>query len=158
MTLPELRLSEKDREQAAAWVSVGWDDYIDRLESDALAAHAYKVACETLEAEVERLRAALAQSELPCIYCTLPKEDWHKCRHGFPGCSRGDDAMGCPELGASMRAEAAEARNAALVKVLEEAAGRLHWAAMANPGVSCAEGKALVLSWAEDARTALGDA
>jgi len=46
-----------------------------------------------------RLRAALAQSELPCVYCTLPKERWSECIHGFPGCDRGDDAVGCPHLG-----------------------------------------------------------
>lgn len=66
-----------------------------------------------IEAENTRLRAALANSELPCAYCSLPKDEWNKCESGFPGCARGDDAMGCPELGASMRAEAAEAKLAA---------------------------------------------
>jgi hypothetical protein len=50
-----------------------------------------------------RLRAALAMSDQPCVYCSLSKEDWGKCANGFPGCDRGDDAMGCPELGAAMR-------------------------------------------------------
>lgn len=55
-----------------------------------------------LEAEVERLRAALAQSDSPCAYCTLPADRWAECTHGFPGCARADDAMGCPELGARL--------------------------------------------------------
>ena len=59
---------------------------------------------DATEGENTRLRAALANSDQPCIYCTLSKEDWAKCEHGFPGCSRADDAMGCPELGASLEA------------------------------------------------------
>lgn len=58
-----------------------------------------------LEAEITRLRAALAMSEGPCIYCSLPRERWAECSHGFPGCSRGDDAVGCPELGARLELE-----------------------------------------------------
>lgn len=61
-----------------------------------------------LEGENTRLRAALAQSPGACVYCSLPAEDWAKCAHGFPGCSRADDAMGCPELGASMRLDFAD--------------------------------------------------
>lgn len=55
------------------------------------------------DAENIRLRAALAHSKSPCVYCSLPAEDWAKCQSGFPGCDRADDAMGCPELGASMQ-------------------------------------------------------
>ena len=64
-----------------------------------------------LQAENTRLRAAMAQSELPCVYCSLPRDEWAKCPVGFPGCARGDDAMGCPELGARLRAEQLEAEN-----------------------------------------------
>lgn len=53
-----------------------------------------------------RLRAALAQGPGNCVYCSLSKEDWAKCQSGFPGCARGDDAMGCPELGARQEAGA----------------------------------------------------
>lgn len=60
---------------------------------------------EEIREENTRLRAALAQSPGACIYCQLSKEDWAKCQHGFPGCDRGDDAMGCPELGARMQLE-----------------------------------------------------
>ena len=60
---------------------------------------------ESLEEENTRLRAALAQSESPCVYCSLPKDEWAKCQSGFPNCSRADDAMGCPYLGASMEVE-----------------------------------------------------
>ncbi len=41
-------------------------------------------ALEGLAAENARLRAALAQSELPCVYCSLPREEWAKCSSGFP--------------------------------------------------------------------------
>lgn len=57
-------------------------------------------------AENERLRAALAMSDRPCIYCSLPVDEWAKCTSGFPGCARGDDATGCPHLGASLEADA----------------------------------------------------
>jgi hypothetical protein len=50
--------------------------------------------------ENTRLRAALANSELPCVYCTLPAGEIAKCASGFPGCARADDATGCPHLGA----------------------------------------------------------
>ena len=50
--------------------------------------------------ENTRLRAALANSPGACHYCQLPKDEWSKCRSGFPGCARADDAFGCPELGA----------------------------------------------------------
>lgn len=52
--------------------------------------------------ENTRLRAALAQSPGACHYCQLPKEQWSLCKSGFPGCSRLDYAMGCPEYAASM--------------------------------------------------------
>jgi multidrug efflux pump subunit AcrA (membrane-fusion protein) len=62
-----------------------------------------------LRAENDRLRAALANSQSPCVYCSLPKEQWAECKSGFPGCGRSDDAMGCPELGASLEADALRA-------------------------------------------------
>ena len=62
-----------------------------------------------VQAENVRLRAALAQSELPCVYCSLPRDEWTKCPVGFPGCARGDDAVGCPELGARGKVEELEA-------------------------------------------------
>lgn len=80
----------------------------------------WKARAEAAEAENIRLRAALAQSELPCVYCALPADEWTRCEHGFPGCGRADDAMGCPELGNRMRLVEAEAR----VKELE---GALEW-------------------------------
>ena len=67
------------------------------------------------EAENTRLRAALANSQSPCVYCSLPADEWAKCQSGFPGCARADDAMGCPHLWSSLenidlRAALAEAR------------------------------------------------
>lgn len=61
---------------------------------------------DRLTSENERLRAALAFSDQPCAYCSLPADEWAKCQHGWPGCSRSDDAAGCPELGAMMELEA----------------------------------------------------
>ncbi len=55
-----------------------------------------------MELENQRLRAALAMSDQPCAYCSLPADKWAECAHGFPGCGRGDDAMGCPYLGHAM--------------------------------------------------------
>jgi len=68
-----------------------------------------------IQQENERLRAALAQSDQPCAYCTLSVEDWNKCQSGFPGCARADDAMGCPELGASLELQ----ENRLLIRNLE---------------------------------------
>jgi hypothetical protein len=63
-----------------------------------------------VKAENTRLRAALANSDQPCAYCTLPHDEWNKCASGFPGCARADDAIGCPELGASMENNTLRAR------------------------------------------------
>jgi len=59
-------------------------------------------------AENNRLRAALASSKDPCVYCQLPKDEMAKCRSGFPGCARADDLMGCPELGAALEVDRQE--------------------------------------------------
>lgn len=74
-----------------------------------------------LRNENDRLRAALAQSDQPCAYCSLPRDEWEKCQHGFPGCSRADDAMGCPELGARMEADALRKRVEELEGALRQA-------------------------------------
>jgi len=73
------------------------------------------------EATEARLRAALAVSKDPCVYCSLPAEEFAKCSRGFPGCARADDEMGCPELGALMTLHGAEAENASLKARLTEA-------------------------------------
>lgn len=73
-----------------------------------------------LEQENERLRAALATSKDPCIYCQLPREEMAKCKSGFPGCGRADDMMGCPEFGASMEVERLQATIKALVDELRK--------------------------------------
>lgn len=72
-----------------------------------------------LAGENTRLRAALAQSDQPCAYCSLPRDEWAKCKNGFPGCDRSDDAMGCPHLGASLEADR---HRAALQKIRDEIA------------------------------------
>lgn len=75
-----------------------------------------------LQAENTRLRAALAVSRDPCVYCSLPAERMAACPKGFPGCGRADDLMGCPELGASLELQ----RVAAERDRLREALVHLH--------------------------------
>ena len=58
-----------------------------------------------LREENTRLRAALACSKDPCLYCQLPAEELGKCKAGFPGCARMDDMTGCPNFGAAMEAD-----------------------------------------------------
>lgn len=72
-----------------------------------------------LRAENERLRAALAHSDQPCAYCSLPADEWNKCVSGFPGCGRADDAMGCPHLGDGMATVFLAAVNAELLAALK---------------------------------------
>lgn len=43
--------------------------------------------------EADSLRLFIAKSDLPCIYCGLPKADMGKCASGFPGCGRADDLV-----------------------------------------------------------------
>lgn len=76
-----------------------------------------------LRAENTRLRAALAHSKSPCAYCSLPAEEWNKCAHGFPGCARADDAMGCPELGARLLLDEAQGEVARLREALDHISG-----------------------------------
>lgn len=52
--------------------------------------------------ENDILRASIANGKEPCIYCTLPREEWSKCQSGFPGCARADDAMLCPHVGVEL--------------------------------------------------------
>ena len=90
-----------------------------------------------VEAENTRLRAALAMSDRPCAYCSLPADEWAKCPHGFPGCARGDDAMGCPHLGASlevlnMKAEIERLRKQIADDADDEALEVKHWANVAE--------------------------
>jgi hypothetical protein len=73
-----------------------------------------------LRAENDRLRAALANSQSPCAYCSLPKEQWAECKSGFPGCGRSDDAMGCQELGASLEADALRAERDRLLEAINQ--------------------------------------
>ncbi len=55
-----------------------------------------------IQRENELLRAALTQSDQPCTYCSLPRDEWTRCEHDFPGCARVDDANGCPMLWEAM--------------------------------------------------------
>ena len=77
-----------------------------------------------LEAESVRLRAALANSQGACVYCSLPRDEWSKCKSGFPGCARADDAVGCPELGARMEVDELKLENARVREALLQC---VHW-------------------------------
>lgn len=46
-----------------------------------------------LEADNDRLRVMLSNSNQPCFYCGLSKRWMSKCKHGFPGCARADDMV-----------------------------------------------------------------
>jgi hypothetical protein len=49
-----------------------------------------------LEKENLELRAIIAKSVLPCLYCGLT--DISKCTSGFPGCGRMDDIINDPRI------------------------------------------------------------
>lgn len=52
-----------------------------------------KDAAAQLRRENDFLRRMVAESDLPCVYCQLPKADMARCASGFPGCARGDDMI-----------------------------------------------------------------
>lgn len=45
-----------------------------------------------LQKENDQLKYIIASSDMPCIYCQLPKADINRCKSGFPGCGRMDDS------------------------------------------------------------------
>lgn len=46
-----------------------------------------------LTIENDHMRKLLADADVPCMYCHLPRADMGKCQSGFPGCARADDMM-----------------------------------------------------------------
>lgn len=78
-----------------------------------------------LQEENTRLRAALAMSDQPCVYCSLPLDDMSKCQSGFPGCARADDAVGCPHLGAGLEVERLTEEKLDAENLIKEAVGLL---------------------------------
>lgn len=60
---------------------------------------AVTVKVDELKKENDTMRGILAMADVPCIYCGLAKADWNQCAHGFPGCSRADDAQYSPDFG-----------------------------------------------------------
>lgn len=83
---------------------------VEIINSATLRAAQAEAEVARLTSENDHLRASLANRGGACPYCTLPKEDWAKCASGFPGCARADDAMLCPNVGASLEADAEVAR------------------------------------------------
>jgi hypothetical protein len=89
--------------QCAEWLELERLPYMT-IAAAYLRAHAdlHERAAE-LEKENTVIRAALATSKDPCVYCQLPAAEMAKCRAGFPGCARMDDISGCPEFSRARR-------------------------------------------------------
>ena len=49
----------------------------------------FEKALEEARQENDKLRALLAYSDSPCVYCGLA--EMSRCLYGFPGCGRADD-------------------------------------------------------------------
>ena len=110
--------AERERDEARSTYSKVLQSWAESRQRHLAAETAHlRERVKATDAENTRLRAALALSDRPCAYCTLPADKWSECKHGFPGCDRADDAMGCPELGAAMERDALRER----VKEMEEA-------------------------------------
>jgi regulator of replication initiation timing len=95
-----------DRVEFEKWLAENYCDHESREKYHAL--EGYKMRqpeIDALRKENDHLRASLANSGGPCVYCNLPKEEWSKCASGFPGCSRADDAMLCPHVGLELEAQ-----------------------------------------------------
>lgn len=87
--------NSEDGSSPIFWCGTDWSKGILRESNSCL-----QNQIKSIQEENTRLRAALAQSPGACHYCQLPKDEWSKCKSGFPGCARANDAFGCPELGA----------------------------------------------------------
>jgi hypothetical protein len=61
-------------------------DYAERTENE-------ESELARLRRENDFMRKLIADSDLPCVYCGLSRDDMGKCLHGFPGCARADDMM-----------------------------------------------------------------
>ncbi|MDR3502881.1 MAG: hypothetical protein P4L79_09885 [Legionella sp.] len=57
-----------------------------------------KEQLDKLRNENDILRGIIAESDIDCIYCGLPRKDMFKCSSGFPGCGRADDIVNNPNL------------------------------------------------------------
>lgn len=102
-----------------------------------------------LEAENTRIRAAYANSDQPCPYCSLSIEDWNKCASGFPGCARADDIQGCPNLLAKLRADDLED---------ELATAKKRYDNLATDLIISSNSAILFMNERDDAREAIGEA
>lgn len=125
---------------AAAW-NARADDTRHYTDDDYRRLHAQ--LCDTearrpeLAKENDKLRAMIANSGKPCVYCDLPADKWVECVSGFPGCARADDAMLCPHVGAELtsrdRITALETTNKKLQAALRSARA---WTAYLNSDVA----------------------
>lgn len=66
---------------------------IDWIDEATAALAELRERLEKAERENTRPSPVLTNSDQPCAYCGLSKEDSAKCELGFPGCSRGDKTM-----------------------------------------------------------------
>jgi hypothetical protein len=85
-TIQRLHEAAEDRNEVDRLRHTEWQKRLDELECK------YK----TLKAENAALRGIVANADIPCVYCGLPKDDWAKCASGFPGCARMNDAQNAP--------------------------------------------------------------
>src|SRR6478736_5689034 len=100
--------------------------YASAATNNALAGwEARQPAIDALKKENDHLRASLAYSGGPCIYCNLPKEDWSGCEKGFPACYRKADSMLCPHVGADIETTAEVLKLTAEIETLGEAVDAL---------------------------------
>lgn len=107
-----------------------------------------------LRDENVRLRAALAVSKDPCLYCQLPADEMAKCKSGFPGCARADDTTGCPEFGSAMALAMLEEECKTLRSRIEGLREALGVIAMAS-GMNMPDPKGTLKAIHRDARMAL---
>lgn len=61
-------------------------DYAERAETE-------QEELTRLRKENDIMRKLIAESDMNCLYCGLPKADMAKCQLGFPGCGRADDLL-----------------------------------------------------------------
>lgn len=108
----------------------------------------------TLRDENARLRAALAMSKDPCLYCQLPADEMAKCKAGFPGCARADDTAGCPEFGSAMALAMLEEEHNTLHSRIEGLREALGVIAMAS-GMNMPDPEETLKAIHRDARMAL---
>jgi hypothetical protein len=92
----QLKFYDKNEPTAQVVADLKWSNEVDEREKLKKQNEKLKKQMVELQTENSRLRATLAKSKLPCIYCGI--EEMGKCTAGFPGCGRMDDLMCDPDV------------------------------------------------------------